>query len=205
MLSIYHAKFYLKIRTGSQVILTLFLGFGRPPLLDSKKTGRIKNELALVNQIGSDIIFASHQNIVANFYAILREVRPLRRSFLVFTTSKMPPRRYVVQYCSRVSDKELGISMHTSTSPSSGNIRTKWKRFVSQHRRLQPHRSVGLCSLHFETDCFTRAVHVKGTERRIKQGSVPTIWKVTSGSISERSRRRVNKFPVLVNKAMFIH
>ena len=145
MLSIYHAKFYLKIRTGSQVILTLFLGFGRPPSHDSKKTGRIKNELALVNQIGSDVIFASHQNIVANFYAILREVRRLRRSFLVFTTSKMPPRRCVVQYCSRVSDKELGISMHTF--PSSGNIRTKWKRFVSQHRKdfnrtLQPYRSV---------------------------------------------------------------
>ena len=62
MLSTYHAKFYLKIRTGSQVIFTLFLGFGRPPLLDSKMTGRIKNELALVNQIGSDVIFASHQH-----------------------------------------------------------------------------------------------------------------------------------------------
>ena len=67
MLSTYHAKFYLKIRTGSQVILTLFLDFGYPPLLDSKKTGHIKNESALVNQIGSDVIFASHQNIVANF------------------------------------------------------------------------------------------------------------------------------------------
>ena len=50
------------------------------------------------------------------FYAILREVRRLRRSFLVFTTSKMFPRRRVVQYCSRVSDKELGISMNTSPS-----------------------------------------------------------------------------------------
>ena len=67
MLSTYHAKSYLKIRTGSQVILTLFLGFGHSPLLDSKKTGRIKYELALVNQKGSDVIFASHQNIVANF------------------------------------------------------------------------------------------------------------------------------------------
>ena len=67
MLSTYHAKFYLKIRTGRQVILTLFLGFGRSPLLDSKKTGRIKKELALVNQIGSDVIFASDQNIVASF------------------------------------------------------------------------------------------------------------------------------------------
>ena len=67
MLSTYHAKFYLKIRTGSEVILTLFLDFGYPPFLDSKETGRIKNELALVNQIGSDVILASHQNIVANF------------------------------------------------------------------------------------------------------------------------------------------
>jgi len=67
VLSTYHAKSYLKIRTGSQVILTLFLGFGHSPLLDSKKTGRIKYELALVNQKGSDVIFASHQNIVANF------------------------------------------------------------------------------------------------------------------------------------------
>ena len=119
------AKFYLKIRTGSQVILTLFLGLGRPPSFDSKKTGRIKNELALVNQIGSDVIFASHQNIVANFYVILRELSRLRRSFLVFTTSKMPPRRCVLQYCSRVSDKELGISVPTSpqavTSVRSGN------------------------------------------------------------------------------------
>ena len=66
MLSTHHAKFYLKIRTGSQVILTLFLAFGLSPLLDSK-TGRIKNEMALVNQIGSDVIFASDQNIVASF------------------------------------------------------------------------------------------------------------------------------------------
>ena len=67
MLSTYHAKYYLKIRMGSQVILTLFLGFGRSPLLDLKKTGRIKNELALVNQIGSDVIFALDQNTVASF------------------------------------------------------------------------------------------------------------------------------------------
>ena len=32
-----------------------------------KMTERIKNESALVNQIGSDVIFASQQNIVANF------------------------------------------------------------------------------------------------------------------------------------------
>jgi len=107
----------------------------------------------------------------------------------------MPPRRCVVQYCSRVSDKELGISVHTS--PSSGNNRTKWRRFVSQHRKnFNPTGTFGICSLHFKTDCFTRAVHVKGTERRLKPGSLPTIWKETPGSISERSRRRVSKFSV---------
>ena len=50
MLSTYHAKFYLKIRTGSHVIFTLFLGFGRPPLLDSKMTGRIKNVFKKVDR-----------------------------------------------------------------------------------------------------------------------------------------------------------
>ena len=85
--------------------------------------------------------------------------------------------------------------MHTS--PSRGNIRKKKKRFVSQCRKdFKPTGTFGIC--------FTRAVHVKGTDRRIKPGSVPTIWKVTSGSISERSQRRVGKFSVLVNKVMFI-
>ena len=116
----------------------------------------------------------------------------------------MPPRRCVVQDCSRVSDKQLGISMHTS--PSSGNIRAKWKRFVCQHRKnFNPTGTFGICSLHFEANCFTRTVHVKGTERRIKPGSVPTIWKVTEGSMSERSQRRVSvSLRILVNKAIFI-
>ena len=105
----------------------------------------------------------------------------------------MPPRQCVVQDCSRVSNKELGISMHTS--PASSNIRSKWKRFVRQHRKnFNPTGTFGICSLHFKTDCFARAVHLKGTERRIKPGSVPTVWKVTSDSISERSHRRVSRF-----------
>ena len=68
VLNTYHAKFYLKIRTVCQFILTLFFGFGRPPLLDPKMTGCIKNELAPVNQIGSDVIFASHQNFSVPFW-----------------------------------------------------------------------------------------------------------------------------------------
>ena len=148
-------------------------------------------------------MFASHQNIVANFLCNSERSETSSKIFSVFTDSKMPPRRCVVQCCSRVSNKELGISMHTS--PSSGPIRTEKKRFVSQRRKdFNPTCTFGICSLHFETDCFTRAVNVKGTERRIKPGSAPTIRKVTSGSISERSQRRVGKFSVLVNKVMFI-
>ena len=139
---------------------------------------------------------------MANFLCNSERSEAASKIFLVFTTSKMYPRRYVVQCCSRASDKELGISMHTS--PSSGNIHTKKKRFVSQRRKdLNPTGKFGICSLHFETDCFTRAVHVKGTKTRIKPGSVPTIWKVTPGSISERSQRRVGTLYVLVNKVMF--
>ena len=151
----------------------------------------IRNELALVKQIGSDIIFASQRNIVANFLCNSDKCNLFRRTLLVFTTSKMPPRRCVVQECSRVSDKQLGISMHTS--PSSGSIRTKWKRYVCQHRKnFNPTGTFRICSLHFEADCFTCTVHVKRTERRIKPESVPTIWKVTADSTSEQSRRRVS-------------
>ena len=109
MLSTYHAKFLFQNSNGKSSYFDLASWFWpiQKFLLHSKMTERIKNELALVNQRGSDVIFALHQNIVANLYANLREVRPLRRSFLVFTTSKMPTRCCVVQYCSRVSDKEL--------------------------------------------------------------------------------------------------
>jgi len=103
----------------------------------------------------------------------------------------MPPRRCVVQDCDRVADKELGISIHTS--PGTGSERAMWKRFVSQHRKhFQPKGTFGICSLHFTKDCFTRSVYVKGIERRLKPGSVPTIWKKASVSLSERSRRRVS-------------
>jgi len=112
----------------------------------------------------------------------------------------MPPRRCVVQDCDRVSNKELGISMHVS--PRTFTERVKWKRFVLQHRKnFNPKGSFGVCSLHFTSDCFTRAVHVKGTERRLKAGSVPTIWKEASVSLSERSRRRVSEFAEFLFRA----
>ena len=64
MLNTYHAKLYLNIRTGSELFFTLFLGFGSSPFLKSKMTERVTNELALVDHIGSDVKFASRQNVV---------------------------------------------------------------------------------------------------------------------------------------------
>ena len=113
---------------------------------------------------------------------------------------KMPPRHCVVQHCDRVSNKELGISMHES--PRTFMERVKWKRFVRQHRKnFNPKGPFSVCSLHFTSDCFTCTVHVKGTERRLKAGSVPTIWKEASVSLSERSRWRVSEFAELFFRA----
>lgn len=102
----------------------------------------------------------------------------------------MPPRRCVVQDCNRVADKQLGISVHTS--PGTGTEHAMWKRFVSQHRKhFKPNGTFGICSLHFTDDCFTRSIHIKGTERQLKPGSVPSIWKKGSVSLSERTHRRI--------------
>ena len=106
----------------------------------------------------------------------------------------MPPRRCVVKDCERIADLELGISMHGS--PSSGSVLTKWKKFVLTHRKTSVRQAslVYVPCISQETACFTRAVHVKGTEKRIKQGSVPTIWKSKSFSSSNRSRQQVSEY-----------
>jgi len=53
VLSIYHTKFYLKIRTGSQVILTLFLGFGRSPR-GSNPLANFNTFLVLLKKVSSN-------------------------------------------------------------------------------------------------------------------------------------------------------
>ena len=54
----------------------------------------------------------------------------------------------------------------------------------------------GICSDHFSEDCFARSLHVKGSLRRLQQGSLPSIWKkentTTEVSASARSRRQVS-------------
>ncbi|KAJ7381738.1 hypothetical protein OS493_039257 [Desmophyllum pertusum] len=86
----------------------------------------------------------------------------------------MAPRRCVVQDCNRVADNELGISMHSS--PTNGSVRMQWKRFVCQHRKISIRRvRLVYAPCISPNDCFIRAVHIKGTERRIKPGSFPTV------------------------------
>ena len=114
----------------------------------------------------------------------------------------MPGWQCVVQDCDQAKDEEAGISIHNS--PYSGSVRTKWRRFVELHRKNWNPGPVGkfaVCSDHFETSCFTRAFPMKGVSRRLKPGSVPTIWKKTATPLSERSRRRVSELVLLTDLA----
>ena len=104
----------------------------------------------------------------------------------------MPPWRCCVQDCDNETDLDAGISINNSPLSVSGRL--KWKKFVDMHRKnFDPKGQFGICSIHFTNDCFTRAIHIKGTSRRLKGGAIPTIWKPkTTVSVSERSHQRVS-------------
>jgi hypothetical protein len=44
---------------------------------------------------------------------------------------------------------------------------------------------------HFSTDCFERLFHLDGLQRRLKPGSVPTIWRKAPAQLTTRDRRKV--------------
>ena len=46
----------------------------------------------------------------------------------------------------------------------------------------------------FSMDCFERLFHMNGLTRRLKPGSVPTIWKKSSAELTTRERRKVSKY-----------
>ena len=99
-----------------------------------------------------------------------------------------------MQDCDRISALEVEISIHIS--PLEDSVLSKWNRFGFQHRKnLKPIGQFGVCSLNFTKDCFMHAVHIKGTRRYVKTGSVATIWKRESSSISGRSGQQVIKSP----------
>ena len=103
-----------------------------------------------------------------------------------------------MQGCSNKSDPKNGISAHAS--PIDKQERAKWKRFVSTHRfNFEPENRFTVCSEHFEDKCFERAVHIEGSKRILKPGSVPNIWKPevstsvpSQVALSDRSRRQVS-------------
>lgn len=83
--------------------------------------------------------------------------------------------RCIVFGCSNYADLDAGISVHIS--PPETPILNQWKRFVRSHRgNFHPQGKFGIYSKHFANDCFVRAVHIKGQQRRLVKGAVPTIW-----------------------------
>lgn len=101
-----------------------------------------------------------------------------------------------MQGCSNVLDISAGISIHKS--PIDKNRHTKWKAFVgTDHAHFNPDGRFAVWFDHFSSDFFERSVHVQGSVRRLKKGSIPTIWKKPGKTVNEdpllkRSRRMVS-------------
>lgn len=113
--------------------------------------------------------------------------------------------RCVVYGCDNVTNTDEGVSIHIS--PAKKSESDKWKRFVRLHRaNFQPKGQFGVCSKHFSQDCFSRAVHIKRHQRRLKKGAIPSIWwheespEIIVETVSDRSRRKVSVRLYTVNK-----
>lgn len=98
--------------------------------------------------------------------------------------------RCVVQGCSNKSSPSSGISLHSS--PVVKHDRDLWIRFVRTHRsNFSPAGRFMVCSAHFETSCFSKALHIEGSCRFLSSGSIPTIWKSHPGN--EEPKTRTNR------------
>lgn len=108
----------------------------------------------------------------------------------------MPGRRCVVQGCNNTPNLEGGISVHIS--PKNKSARDKWARFVRTHRaNFNPQRRFMVFSEHFAEECFERSLHVEGSQRTPRPGSVPSIWMNKTSqepctSRSVRTRKKVS-------------
>ena len=109
----------------------------------------------------------------------------------------MPGRRCVVQGCNNIPNLEGGISVHIY-SPKNKSARDKWARFVRTHRaNFNPRGRFMVCSEHFAEECFERSLHVEGSQRTLRPGSVPSIWMNKNSeepptSRSVRTRKKVS-------------
>jgi hypothetical protein len=107
----------------------------------------------------------------------------------------MPSSRCVVQGCSNFSNIEKGISLHFSPGVNKKSEQEQWLRFVRTHRaNFKPQGRFAVCSNHFESKSFTKALLVSGSGRRIMPGAVPMSWKKHADEKvqSDRSRRKVS-------------
>ena len=113
----------------------------------------------------------------------------------------MPSWRCVVQDCSNISDILAGLSLHKR--PIENIARGIWVKFVRTKRANFNPGEVRfmVCSDHFSAECFERSYHMKGTTRRLKQGSVPSIWKKTTGC----SRIHFSFFPSSYSNILLRH
>ena len=88
---------------------------------------------------------------------------------------KMPGSRCVVQDCSNGSKSTIGISLHST--PVNIRDRDSWVRFVRTHRsNFNPAGRFMVWSVHFESSCFERPVHIIGSRQFVKPArvSIPT-------------------------------
>ena len=105
----------------------------------------------------------------------------------------MPGSRCVVFGFNNTRDDKGGISIHSC--PADKCLRAKWATFVQLHRKdFFRKGSFPVCSAHFSPTAFQRAIHIKGQQRNLIKGAVPTIFKPkqTLSPISQRSRRKVS-------------
>ena len=110
-----------------------------------------------------------------------------------FNPGIMPGSRCVVFGCNNTRDDKGGISIHSC--PADKCLRAKWVTFVQLHRKdFFRKGSFPVCSAHFSPTAFQRAIHIKGQQRNLIKGAVPTIFKPkqTLSPISQRSRRKVS-------------
>ena len=179
-------------------------GFDRPPLQNSNMA---RNNWESWGGRGSDVIQSRHQNQHGYFSMQWLCFQNSFCSFLYenhrnsnWTHDKsMPASRCVVLDCNNSSNPRQGISLHNS--PTSANVLSSWKRFVSLHRKnFNPTGRFVICSEHFTDDCFARSYHVGGAMKRLVQGAIPSVWKKNMKTIgsSSRDRRMVSVFVVYI-------
>ena len=108
----------------------------------------------------------------------------------------MASSRCVVQDCSNTSDKNAGRSLHKS--PNDESLRRISVRFVqTKHANFYPSsREIRFMICYFVRTIFQRIVLsvyfiwiIDGLQRRLKPGSVPTIWRKAPAQLRTRDRR----------------